>query len=489
MEKEKFKSRLGFILVSAGCAVGLGNVWKFPYVCGAYGGGIFILIYLLFLLLLGVPILVAEFSVGRATQKSAATAYDSLEKPGQKWHLYKYIAIAGSYILMFFYTCVASWMPYYAYRTLKGEFVDKTPDQIGAAFGNMLGDPVTMLIWTSGICIICFGICKIGLRNGVEAVNKKMMAMLFLVMIILAVHSLFLEGAGKGIEYYLIPDFSSLDKIGYGTVVYNAMSQAFFTLSIGCGSMHIFGCSIGKERSLVGESFCIALLDTFVALMAGFIIIPACFAYNVAPNAGPGLVFITLPNIFSQMPGGVLWCTLFFVFMTFAAASTLVAVYENLIVYVMELFGFSRNKSTLFNLLLVLVGSIPCVLGFNYWSGFAPMGPGSVVLDIEDFIVSSNLLPLGSLGYILFVTTKQGWGWDNFLAEANSGKGLKFSKSLRWYVSYLIPCAIVFIYLKGYYDLFAGKDTTTFYSMMAIAFASLGYIFYAALAGVKAKHN
>lgn len=487
MEKEKFKSRLGFILVSAGCAVGLGNVWKFPYICGAYGGAVFISIYLLFLIFLGLPILVAEFSVGRATQKSAATAFDSLEKPGTKWHLYKYFCMLGSYMLMFFYTCVAGWMPYYAYRTLKGEFMGKNPDQIGAAFGAMLGDPVTMLGWTLGIGIVCFGVCSMGLRKGVEEVNKKMMSCLLLIMVVLAVHSFFLEGADKGVEYYLVPDFSKLEKIGPGTVIYNAMSHAFFTLSIGCGSMHIFGCSIGKERSLVGESLCVVGLDTFVALMAGFIIIPACFAFNVAPNAGPGLIFITLPNIFAQMSGGIIWGGLFFIFMTFAAASTLIAVYENLIVYSMELFNWSRKKSTVWNMAVVLLCSIPCVLGFNLWSGFTPLGPGSAVLDLEDFIVSFNCLPLGSLGYLLFVTSRHGWGWDNFLAEANAGQGLKFGNWLRGYVSYVIPCAIIFIYVKGYYDLIAGKDAVTFYSMMAVGAAFLAYILYAAFAGREEK--
>lgn len=480
MQKENFKSRLGFILVSAGCAIGLGNVWKFPYMCGVNGGAIFIILYLCCLLFLGLPILICEFSVGRKTKQSAATSYELLEPPGNKWHLYKYIAILGNFMLVFFYTTVAGWMVYYAYRSLMGEFVNKQPHEIVAGFTTMLGDPLTMGLWTALVGVSCFAVCRMGLQAGVENINKKMMLALLAVMVVLAGHSLVLEGAGKGIEFYLVPDFDKIAKIGWGNVLYGALSQAFFTLSIGIGSMHIFGCSIGKERSMVGEAAYIVALDTFVALMAGFIIIPACFAYGVEPGAGPGLVFITMPNIFARMPGGLVWCTLFFIFMTFAAASTLVAVYENLITFGMEMFGWQRNKSTYINMAIVLTGSLPCILGFNLWSFIEPFGKGSCVLDFEDFIVSSNLLPLGSLGYLLFCTWKNGWGWQGFLEEANTGSGFKLPQGLRWYMTYVIPAVIIFIYLKGYYDMFAGKSATVFYSMFALAFFILAFIFHAA---------
>lgn len=480
MKKENFKSRLGFILVSAGCAIGLGNVWKFPYMCGANGGAFFILIYLCCLAFLGLPILICEFSVGRNTRQSAATSYAILEKPGNKWHLYKYMAIFGNYMLVFFYTVIAGWMVYYAYRSMMGEFAGKNPKAVVGAFTSMLGDPLTMAFWTVLIGTFCFAVCKMGLQEGVESINKKMMLALLLVMIILAGHSLILEGAGKGIEFYLIPDMAKIAQIGWGNVLYGALSQAFFTLSIGIGSMHIFGCSIGKERSMVGEAFYIVALDTFVALMAGFIIIPACFAYGVEPGAGPGLVFITMPNIFSKMAGGQVWCTLFFVFMTFAAASTLVAVYENIITFGIEIFNWSRSKSTYINAIIVILASLPCILGFNIWSGVEPFGKGSCILDFEDFIVSSNLLPLGSLGYLLFCTWGNGWGWKGFLEEANTGSGLKLPSGLRWYMSYVIPSIIVFIYLRGYYDIFSAKGNTVFYSMLLLAFLFLVFVFYAA---------
>ncbi len=480
MKKENFKSRIGFILVSAGCAIGLGNVWKFPYMCGANGGGIFILFYLLFLLFLGLPILICEFSIGRNTRQSAATSFGLLQKPGNNWHIMKYICMLGNYMLVFFYTTVGSWMLYYAYKSCLGEFVNKKPEQVIGAFNTLLGSPSIVIFWTVLTGCICFAVCKMGLQNGVEAINKKMMMALLAVMVLLAGHSLILEGASTGISFYLIPDFSKIQAVGFSNMLYSALSQAFFTLSIGIGSMHIFGCSINKERSIVGEACYIVALDTFVALMAGFIIIPACFAYGVEPGAGPGLVFITLPNIFAQMPGGQIWCTLFFVFMTFAAASTLIAVYENIIAFGMEVFDWNRSRSTIINAVIVLIFSLPCILGFNEWSWLQPMGKGTCVLDFEDFIVSSNLLPLGSLIYLLFCTRSNGWDWDGFATEANTGIGAKLPNCIRWYMSNVIPMIIVIIYLKGYYDLFASKSATTFYSMMAFACFMLGIVFYAA---------
>lgn len=478
--KENFKSRIGFILVSAGCAIGLGNVWKFPYTCGANGGALFILIYLLFLLFLGLPILICEFSVGRASRRSVATSFEQLETSGKLWPRYKWLCMLGNYMLVFFYTTVGSWMLYYAYRSLIGEFSEKNTQQIVGAFTSMLSEPYTMMLWMAIMGVFCFGVCKQGLQAGVEKVNKLMMVALLIVMLVLAAHSLILEGAAKGIEFYLVPDYSKVEKLGLGNVLYAALSQAFFTLSIGIGSMHIFGCSLEKHRSLTGEASYIVVLDTFVALVAGFIVIPACFAYGVEPGAGPGLVFITLPNIFAKMSAGVLWCSMFFIFMTFAAASTLIAVYENIIAFGMEICNWSRSKSTYINCAIIFLGSLPVIFGFNDLSWFQPLGKGTCVLDLEDFILSYNLLPLGSLGYLLFCTRANGWGWDSFLQEADAGEGLKFPSSLRWYVSYVIPAVIIFIYLKGYYDLFAHMGAGISNSMYAIAIALLSWVLYPA---------
>lgn len=479
--KENFKSRLGFILVSAGCAIGLGNVWKFPYTCGANGGAIFIMIYLLFLIFLGLPIMICEFSVGRASRLSVATCFENMEPEGGKYHLYKWLGMIGNYMLVFFYTTIGSWMLYYAYRSMTGEFVGKSAKDIVGAFLGMLGEPITLIMWMAIMGGFCFWVCKLGLQAGVEKVNKIMMVALLIVMLALAVNSLVLEGAGKGIEFYLVPDYSKVEKLGLGNVLYAALSQAFFTLSIGIGSMHIFGCSIDKARSIMGEASYIVALDTFVALVAGFIVIPACFAYGVEPGAGPGLVFITLPNIFAKMPGGIFWCSMFFIFMTFAAASTLIAVYENIISFGMEIFGWSRSKSAIINCFIILVGSLPVILGFNEWAWFQPLGKGTCVLDLEDFILSYNILPLGSLGYILFCTRKNGWGWQSFVEEANTGEGLQFSRGLGWYVSYVIPAVIIFIYLKGYYDLFSTKTPAICYTMYTFAFVLLSLIFYPAI--------
>lgn len=402
MKREKFGSRLGFILVSAGCAIGIGNVWKFPYMCGEFGGAAFILIYLLFLVILGIPVLVCEFAVGRGSRHSVAASFEALEPEGTRWHMTKWIGVIGSYLLMMFYTTVGGWMMYYCYRSIRGEFAGATTDEVTAGFSNMLGNVPVMTFWTVLICIIGFAVCLFGIQKGIERVSKIMMSALLIIMVVLAIHSFFMEGAGEGIRFYLIPDFGKMLDQGIGNVIFGALSQAFFTLSIGIGAMLIFGSYMDKERSLTGEAVSITALDTFVALMAGFIIIPACFSFGIEPGSGPSLVFITIPNIFAQMTGGQLWSALFFLFLTFAAFSTIVAVFENIISFDMDLFDWSRNKSVLVSAVLIILLSMPCVLGFNILAGFEPLGSGTNIMDLEDFIVSNNLLPLGSLGYVLF---------------------------------------------------------------------------------------
>ena len=481
MKREKFGSRLGFILVSAGCAIGIGNVWKFPYMCGAYGGAAFILIYLIFLLIMGIPAMVCEFTIGRGSKRSVALAFDQIEPEGTSWHNMKYIGIFGCHLLMMFYTMVGGWMMYYCFKSLRGDFAGTSPEAITQAFSNMLVDYPTMIFWTVLICIIGFAVCIFGLQAGVEKVSKIMMTALLAVMVVLAIHSVFLEGAGAGIRFYLVPDFEKMVETGIGNVVFGAMSQAFFTLSLGIGAMMIFGSYLDHSRSVTGEAINITILDTFVALTAGFIIIPACFAYGIEPGAGPSLVFITLPNIFAQMPGGFLWSALFFLFLTFAALSTIIAVFENIIAFDMDLFGWTRKKSVLVSAVLVMILSMPAVLGFNVLSFLQPLGEGSTIMDLEDFIVSNNLLPLGSLGYLLFCTSRNGWGWDAFIKEANSGDGLKFPTGLKAYVAWGIPALIAFIYLKGYYDKFSGQGTVTLVCWMTAAIVFLGFICWCAL--------
>lgn len=478
-QREKFGSRLGFILVSAGCAIGIGNVWKFPYLCGQYGGAAFILIYLVFLAIMGVPIMVCEFAIGRRAQKSAAKAFEAIEPFGTHWHWLKWISIIGCYMLMMYYTTVAGWMMKYCWLHIRGTFSGLDPDEINTVFGNTLSDVKSETFWTVLVCIIGFVICYFGIQNGVERVSKFMMTALFLLMIVLAVHSCFLEGAGEGIRFYLVPDFRQMQEDGIGNVIYAAMSQAFFTLSIGIGAMLIFGSYIGRDRSLTGEAVTITALDTFVALMAGFIIIPACFAYGINPDAGPSLIFITIPNLFSRMPGGRVWGALFFVFLSFAALTTVVAVFENIGAFSQDLFGWSRKKSVLVNAVLVSLLSLPCVFGYNIWSAFQPLGKGTAVLDLEDFIVSYNLLPLGSLAFVLFCTRKNGWGWSGFLEEANQGTGGKF-RYHRFYISWLMPVIIIIIYLKGYYDMFSPMGTGTLVFWYVIAALLLAFIFWCA---------
>ncbi len=488
MKREKFGSRLGFILVSAGCAIGIGNVWKFPYICGAYGGAAFILIYLAFLLVMGIPVLVCEFAIGRASRKSAAACYERLEPAGTSWHNLKYIGTIGCYLLMMFYTMVAGWMLYYCYKSLIGDFVGATPEYITDSFNGMLGDAPTMIFWTVLICIIGFAICALGLKGGVERITKVMMLALLAIMVVLAIRSVFMEGAGEGIRFYLIPDFQRMiANGGLGSAVFAALSQAFFTLSLGIGAMLIFGSYLDNERSLTGEAINITLLDTFVALTAGFIVIPACFAYGIEPGAGPSLIFITLPNIFAQMSGGAVWGALFFLFLTFAALSTVIAVFENIVAFDMDAFGWSRKKSVWVSAIAVTLLSMPAVLGYNVLSFIQPLGQGTTLMDLEDFIVSNNLLPLGSLVYILFCTRKNGWGWDNFIAEANTGTGIRFPKGLKNYVSYGLPLIIIVIYLRGYYDFFKGKGTAMLVGWMIFAVLFLAVIFYFALG--KSKKN
>lgn len=455
-EREKFGSRLGFILISAGCAIGLGNVWRFPWITGQYGGAAFVLVYLLFLLILGLPIMVMELAVGRASQLSAARSFHALEPKGTKWHLYGYGAMLGNYMLMAFYTTVGGWMLAYFYKMVKGEFVNVTPEYIGDSFGQMLGNPLYMGFWMVVTVLLCFAVCSRGLQNGVEKINKVMMTCLLLLILVLVVRSVTLPGAAEGLAFYLKPDFSKLYEAEGGLFesIFAAMGQAFFTLSLGIGALAIFGSYIDKDRSLTGEAVSITLLDTFVALMSGLIIFPACSSFGVDAGQGPALIFVTLPNIFNQMAGGRFWGALFFLFMAFAAFSTIIAVFENIISFGMDLWGWSRRKTVVFNLFFVLLISLPCVLGFNVWSGFSVPHIGGVQ-DLEDFIVSNNLLPLGSLVYLLFCTSRYGWGWDNFLREADAGSGLKFPKGLRVYVTYVLPAIVLFIFAMGYIQKFS----------------------------------
>lgn len=452
--RERFSSRLGFILISAGCAVGLGNVWRFPYITGQYGGAAFVLVYLIFLVLLGLPIMVMEFSVGRASQKSAARSFHVLEPAGTKWHLQGYACMAGNYLLMMFYTTVGGWMAAYIFKTLTGEFKGLDSDGVAAVFNDMLARPGYMTFWMVLVVLLSFFICSLGLQKGVERITKSMMSCLFLILLILCIRSVTLPGASEGLRFYLIPDFTRFTENGVGNTIFAAMGQAFFTLSLGIGAMAIFGSYIGKDHTLTGETINICLLDTLVAFLAGLIIFPSCFAFGVDPGQGPGLVFITLPNIFNQMVGGRIFGVLFFVFMTFAAQSTIIAVFENIISFSMDLFGTSRKKTVLINGIAIILLSLPCVFGFNIWSGFQPMGAGSTIQDLEDFIVSNNLLPLGSMVYLLFCTSRYGWGWKNFLAEADTGKGVKFPAWARVYVSYILPLIVLFIFIMGYYQKF-----------------------------------
>lgn len=449
MSREKLGSRLGFILLSAGCAIGIGNVWKFPYVVGENGGGIFVLIYLLFLAILGIPVLTMEFSIGRAAQKSPVRMYQQLEPKGTKWHIHGKVAMAGGYMLMMFYTTVAGWMVRYFVSTATGELSGLDSEGVSAQFGSMLSDAPMMILYMAIVIAAAVIVCSIGLKNGLERVTKVMMLALLAIMVLLAINSFFVPGGEKGLAFYLMPNIDEVKEAGIGSIIVNAMNQAFFTLSLGIGAMAIFGSYIGKERALLGESVNVALLDTLVALSSGLIIFPACFAYNVDVNSGPSLIFITLPNIFNNLPGGRIWGSLFFVFMSFAALSTVLAVFEEITACTQDLFGWGRKKACIVNGILLFVLSLPCCLGFNLLSFIQPLGEGSTIMDLEDFLVSNIILPLGSLVMILFCTTKKGWGWDNYIAEANTGKGLRLRKFLRGYMTYVLPAMVLVLFVIG----------------------------------------
>lgn len=449
MNRESFKSRLGFLLVSAGCAIGIGNVWRFPYVAGENGGGLFVLLYLVFLILMGLPVLTMELAVGRASRRSAVQAYQALEKPGSRWHIHGWFAILGCYLLMMYYTTVSGWMISYCVKFVTGTFRSgmSTADT-SAVFSSLLSSPLQMGFFMILTVVAGFLICSKGLQDGLEKLSKIMMIALLFLIIILAAHSLTLSGASEGLSFYLIPRFSTVQNVGLGNVISAAMNQAFFTLSLGVAAMEIFGSYMSKDNTLAGEGIRICALDTFVAIMAGLIIFPACFSYGVEVNAGPQLIFITLPNVFVNMSGGRIWGSLFFLFMTFASFSTVIAVFENIMSFCMDMFGISRRKAALINCIIILIASLPCVLGYNLWSDLHLIG-GRDVLDSEDFLVSNLLLPLGSLVYLLFCVTRWGWGFDNYLEEANTGKGIKISRFLKPYFQFILPVLILIILIQG----------------------------------------
>ena len=448
MKRENFQSRLGFLLVSAGCAIGIGNVWRFPYVAGQNGGGLFVLFYLIFLLTMGVPVLTMELAVGRASRKSAVQGYQALEKPGSKWHIHGWFCVAGCYLLMMYYTTVAGWMLDYFVRFLTGSFTGLDAAAISGAFGQMLQNPAEMTVFMALVVVLGFAVVSFGLQKGLERISKLMMTALLLLILMLAVNSCLLPGAGEGLSFYLLPSLSRAKEQGLFSVITAAMNQAFFTLSLGIAAMEIFGSYMTRENTLTGEAVRICLLDTFVALMSGLIIFPASFSFGVQPDAGPSLIFVTLPNVFAGMRGGRFWGTLFFLFMTFASFTTVISVFENLIANCIDMFGFSRKKAVIANCVFLLLASMPCLLGYNVLSGVHLIG-GRDVLDTEDFLVSNLLLPLGSLVYLLFCTTRWGWGFDNYLAEANAGEGLKLSAKLKPFFQFVLPALILLIFISG----------------------------------------
>lgn len=449
MERESFKSRLGFILVSAGCAIGIGNVWRFPYVAGENGGGLFVLLYLIFLVLMGIPVLTMELAVGRASRKSAVLGYKKLEKPKSKWHIHGWFCMLGCYLLMMYYTTVSGWMTSYFYKFATGTFESgMTSEQVSGVFSQLQSTPIEMVIWMAIITILGFLVCSRGIQKGIEKVSKVMMIALLVLILALAVNSILLSGAGEGLKFYLVPNFEKVSEIGIGNIVSAAMNQSFFTLSLGIAAMEIFGSYMSKDNTLPGESVKICALDTFVAIMAGLIIFPACFSYGVEPDQGPALIFITLPNVFVNMAGGRIWGTLFFLFMTFACFSTIIAVFENIISFCIDMFKISRTKSVIINAVIILIASLPCVFGFNIWSGFELFGQN--VLGMEDFLVSNILLPVGSLIYLLFCVTKFGWGFDNYLTECNTGKGMKFARFLKPYFQFVLPILVLIVLVQGF---------------------------------------
>ena len=465
MEREKLGSRLGFILLSAGCAIGCGNVWKFPWMAGQYGGGAFVLIYLLFLVILGLPVMVMEFSLGRASQASPVKLYEKLEKPGQKWHIHGKVALVANFLLMMFYTSVTGWIFYYFVKFLKGDLTGISNDESAAQFNNMLSSHEITLGFMAVVVVLGFVVLSFGLQKGVERVTKYMMSALVILMIVLAINSFTLNGAGEGLSFYLKPDFTKIN----GNVIVGAMNQAFFTLSLGIGSMAIFGSYIGKERSLLGESINILILDTFVAITAGLIIFPACFTFDVEPGAGPSLLFVAMAKVFNNMSGGRWWGALFFLFMIFAAFSTIIAVFENILACVRELTNWGRIKACIICGIAILILSAPCALGFNLWADFVPFASGSSVLDLEDFLVSNVCLPLGALCFVLFCVTKKGWGFDNFLAEANVGQGLKVKKWMKPYLTFVLPVIIIVVFVVGILT-FPFADNFTIWNWMKTLF-------------------
>ncbi|MCI5726218.1 MAG: sodium-dependent transporter [Clostridium sp.] len=482
MEKrENFGSRLGFILVAAGCAIGIGNVWKFPYICGEYGGAAFILIYLIFLVILGFPILVCEFAVGRGSRKSLVNAFETLEPKGQIWHKHKWVSLSGNYLLVMFYTMVTGWILNYSYKMLTGTFEQKDTSQVKAVFSEMLSNSGEMILWTVIGILIAVAVCSFGIKNGIEKVTKVMMILLISLMGLLVIRSLTLGGTSKGLEFYLVPNFDRILEVGIGNVLFAAMSHAFFTLSIGMGAMEIFGSYMKRDRTIAGESVTVVILDTLIALVAGLIIIPSCFAYNIEPDAGPSLLFITLPNVFNNMPLGNVWGTIFFIFMSFAALSTLIGVFENIVSMSMEAFNVGRKKSVIYNFIVVTILSMPAVLGYNVLNWINPLGGSSTIMDLEDFIVSYNVLPLGSLVCLLFCVKDNGWGFDNFLSEVNTGEGMKFPRIFKNHLKYVLPSIIIVIYLKGYYDMFKQYDIIVQVITMLIALLLLGLTFFITL--------
>lgn len=449
MERESFKSRLGFLLVSAGCAIGIGNVWRFPTITGQYGGGYFVLFYLICLVIMGIPVMTMELAVGRASRKSAVRAYQTLEKPGQKWHIHGWFCMIGCCLLMMYYTSVTGWMVDYFCKFLTGRFTaGMDSEQINGVFGQMLSSPGELTIFMVIVVVAGFLICSIGVQKGLERITKVMMVALLALILVLAIHSLTLPGAAEGMKFYLLPSADSIRANGLGHTITAAMNQAFFTLSLGIAAMEIFGSYMSREHTLAGEATRICILDTFVALMSGVIIFPACFSYGVRPDDGTSLIFKTLPNVFVNMQGGRLWGTLFFLFMIFASFSTVLAVFENLLAFAVDTFGISRKKASVIGCIAILVLSMPCVLGFNVWGNLQLIG-GRGVLDSEDFLVSNLLLPIGSIIYLLFCVSRWGWGFDHYLEEANTGAGAKLPRWLRPYFRYVLPVLIVIILVQG----------------------------------------
>lgn len=448
MQRESFQSRLGFILVSAGCAIGIGNVWKFPYVAGENGGGVFVLFYLLFLAVMGMPVLTMELAVGRASRQSAVRGYQALEKKGSKWHIHGWFCMIGCYLLMMYYTTVAGWMLDYCVKFISGSFHGVSSDSVDNIFNQMLSNPVEMMIFMGITVFFGFLVCSGGLKNGLERVNKGMMICLLGLILLLAVHSLTLSGASEGLAFYLLPDFQRASEIGIGNVITAAMNQSFFTLSLGIAAMEIFGSYMSKDHTLTGESIRICALDTFVALMSGLIIFPACFSFNVQPDQGPSLIFITLPKVFANMAGGRLWGSLFFLFMTFASFSTVTAVFENLLASCIDNFGWTRKKAIIINCIFVFAASMPCLLGYNVLSNIHLIR-GNDILGTEDFLVSNLLLPLGSLIYLLFCVSKWGWGFDKYMEEVNTGNGIKMSRHFKFYFQFILPILILVILIQG----------------------------------------